>query len=443
MHGMSDSDLLSRLYGCTNDMSRICELYSGSKGTMPLPSISALPFPPTSPQTRPDNVGQNPIDVMLIEDITFHNFFGGQSVGIASLSGSGHLPSTAALHILPSFFNHSCIPNATWRTMGDLLVVRANKDIQRGVEITLAYTSPIGGYSDRAQRLYPKITTPCDCQLCTWDRKDGEGAAALRKRMAAKDLRRSSTEAQLQADIRSMSSTYPSPGRSLHPSLVESHDEAMQWYQDRYGPSAASIRGGNNHQARMSVYHGIEAIKAAGMVVLDEEKHRAYLDAQNKPVYGSRRQRELSPPSEFTLPIAKNHLPANLAIQDQCMLIMTQIYRMLSGCLELTESNRWIRAAWYGERSIFPCLRLDSARTEATPWLFNSSIVHQSTNAPLVAGKPFLTYDTRGYLNWVSDMMGLSTNKIEIPVSLIFLWPMGATPGFLVAFGRLAWEEPD
>lgn len=334
-------------------MSRVRALYSGSKNDMPLPPSLIPTFTPPSPETHLRNAGENPIDVTLIENITFYNFFSGPSIEIPSLHGSGYSSTTTALHILPSLFNHSCIPNATWRFMGDLLIVRANKDIQRGVEITLAYTAPTGGHLDRARRLYPNITTPCDCQLCKWDREDGEAAVDLRGRLVGKDLRSSYTEAQLKAAICSMSSTYSSPGRSLYPSLVDAHDEAMQWYQNRFVPSVASVRAGNNHEAHMAVYHGIEALKAAGMVVLDEKQPRSSLGTQTKPPRGSRRQQVPSPPSEFTLPIAKDHLPANSAIQDQCMLIMTQIQTMQLACLRQVESKRWLRAAWYGECTIF------------------------------------------------------------------------------------------
>jgi hypothetical protein len=55
-----------------------------------------------------------------------------------------------ALYLLPSYFNHSCLPNAMRQNIGDIAVIQATKKILKGEEITLSYTDSSAPYDSRS-----------------------------------------------------------------------------------------------------------------------------------------------------------------------------------------------------------------------------------------------------------------------------------------------------
>ncbi|KAG8832581.1 hypothetical protein FRC17_001092 [Serendipita sp. 399] len=61
----------------------------------------------------------------------------------------------AALYILPSYFNHSCLPNATRIVLGSLLVVRACKDIPKAQKLPL----PIAQTKETMKKGHISFTT--------------------------------------------------------------------------------------------------------------------------------------------------------------------------------------------------------------------------------------------------------------------------------------------
>lgn len=69
------------------------------------------------------------------------------------------------LWALASFINHSCVPNAHRCFFGDLMVVRATKEIVPGEEITISYDTPAdyGSEDDLGESWGFK----CKCPLCT------------------------------------------------------------------------------------------------------------------------------------------------------------------------------------------------------------------------------------------------------------------------------------
>ncbi|KAF7193315.1 Histone-lysine N-methyltransferase SMYD3 [Pseudocercospora fuligena] len=69
-----------------------------------------------------------------------------------------------------SYANHSCIPNAEKSIIGDLVVLRANRDIERREEVTISY----GEYTDQEdkQQAFDMVWGfRCKCELC-----EAEGA---------------------------------------------------------------------------------------------------------------------------------------------------------------------------------------------------------------------------------------------------------------------------
>ncbi|KAH7716362.1 hypothetical protein AAVH_16259 [Aphelenchoides avenae] len=75
------------------------------------------------------------------------------------------------LWILPSYFNHSCLPNADRTFYGDVMAVFAMMDIKQGEELALGYTPISDPYEQRKSHL-AKYEVVCDCRLCEVDRED-------------------------------------------------------------------------------------------------------------------------------------------------------------------------------------------------------------------------------------------------------------------------------
>lgn len=97
------------------------------------------------------------------------------------MAGDDKQETSSALFILTSLTNHSCTPNAIWRSYGDLMVLRARADIPRGAEVFLPYGSGQGEEGKRA--LSKHFAKGCDCELCTLDKLDGVVKVRQRERL--------------------------------------------------------------------------------------------------------------------------------------------------------------------------------------------------------------------------------------------------------------------
>ncbi|KAL0538874.1 hypothetical protein IC582_023041 [Cucumis melo] len=72
------------------------------------------------------------------------------------------------LWILPSFINHSCIPNARRLHIGDHILVHASRDIKAGEEITFTYFDPLSSWKDR-KRMSETWGFNCNCKRCRFE----------------------------------------------------------------------------------------------------------------------------------------------------------------------------------------------------------------------------------------------------------------------------------
>jgi tetratricopeptide (TPR) repeat protein len=68
--------------------------------------------------------------------------------------------------------NHSCLSNVEYSFLGDFMLVRANKDIPKGEEISISYAPPTGKFEQQKMTLR-NWNSKCDCKLCCaeteWD----------------------------------------------------------------------------------------------------------------------------------------------------------------------------------------------------------------------------------------------------------------------------------
>ena len=86
-----------------------------------------------------------------------------------------------AINPLFSMFNHDCDPSAVWHAyhQGNPLSVVAERDIEKGEEITVSYLSNIlMEEKERRERLIAQIGTTCKCARCYRERKAASDAEA-------------------------------------------------------------------------------------------------------------------------------------------------------------------------------------------------------------------------------------------------------------------------
>ncbi|OQO11099.1 hypothetical protein B0A48_05354 [Cryoendolithus antarcticus] len=65
-----------------------------------------------------------------------------------------------------SYINHACIPNAFPSFSGDVMVMRAQRKITKGEEITCLYASPSASFDNDSYMLTQNFKFTCDCLLC-------------------------------------------------------------------------------------------------------------------------------------------------------------------------------------------------------------------------------------------------------------------------------------
>lgn len=111
------------------------------------------------------------LDVFRVHDIVSRNGFGlGTPYGAQSTS--------TGLWTRTAFTNHSCVANAEKEFVGDLLVIRASRDVAAGEEILHSYVEA-ADYEQRQAVLMSTWGFECGCELCEAEKGDD---AAVRKR---------------------------------------------------------------------------------------------------------------------------------------------------------------------------------------------------------------------------------------------------------------------
>ena len=80
-------------------------------------------------------------------------------------------PVIEGIWYIPSFFNHSCIPNCYYFGFGDVLIIIAVNDIDKNRELFLNYLSnDILPFDERQNMLKSKYDFYCDCELCNYEK---------------------------------------------------------------------------------------------------------------------------------------------------------------------------------------------------------------------------------------------------------------------------------
>ncbi|TIA63867.1 hypothetical protein D6C77_01814 [Aureobasidium pullulans] len=118
------------------------------------------------------------VDVFRVMEIIEANSFGISGSANNSNSTGSDLGMACAVFTRTSFINHSCLGNAERSFMGDIIILRANKDIPAGAEITVPYKNVNGDYHLLKSSLN-MWDFQCRCKLCLAEEQWGLSRAHI------------------------------------------------------------------------------------------------------------------------------------------------------------------------------------------------------------------------------------------------------------------------
>jgi hypothetical protein len=73
---------------------------------------------------------------------------------------------SCGIWIKASYINHSCLGNVRRSFIGDMMIVRAAKDLDVGTELMFPYEAPEGIYTSKTERKFKNWGFVCTCALC-------------------------------------------------------------------------------------------------------------------------------------------------------------------------------------------------------------------------------------------------------------------------------------
>ncbi|KAI0353060.1 hypothetical protein OH77DRAFT_1407932 [Trametes cingulata] len=306
----TDSLLLARLvekiYGNPDIRDEVFHLYAGPD--YPAPPDHYPPPPSTAVEVNPLAPAVD-IDIAHLEAIcTYNNFCPFRLDG----PRVDEEAKPAGLYTLASMFNHSCIANAIWYCIGDLMIIRAAEPIPAGTEVTIPY-SVEESYLDRRTILRKHMLDSCSCRLCEEDRHDGE--VRLRRRHELKSRIETQTIMSTPlAEVRSLAkdidATYAPTRSGVRPLSAL----ALHVVAERLRIS------GNAHHIRESIDYDKQALESYGFVLTSTGGEST------------------------TLPIASDRIPTATSIMEptDIMLRIACAYYILR---EEGNATRWLKAA--------------------------------------------------------------------------------------------------
>jgi hypothetical protein len=126
----------------------------------------------------------------LVDTIMSFNVFGCPASSLAShknlLAGKeesekGH--HSCGIWTQASYINHRCTSTARRAFIGDMMVIRATRDMEAGTEITFWYHSPIINTVADLQKKLDSWDFVCDCAICDDGRAISVTVMAERKKI--------------------------------------------------------------------------------------------------------------------------------------------------------------------------------------------------------------------------------------------------------------------
>jgi hypothetical protein len=321
--------VMEKIIGRPECAALVTDLYPGP--SFPSPNS----YPPTSancPLMVPLCIDDS-LDISRITAIIDFNAFAANPLRVAEFTQTPTDAGPAALHLIPSLFNHACFANIVRYSLGDAIVMHANQDISCGTELTVTYTDSGGNHLTRGQSLVRLLGHEmCDCKLCNLDRADGDGACHKREgilldhdRAEQALIRRGvnssspTLEMAYKNCIHAVESTYAHGRGHLSPSTFFIHVGLSQVYMDR---AAEKCDTSLYDDARNSIFASLAAV---GIV----RKRVRTRDGNYLPI------------SLSNLPVTGTHDDAIIAIVQLAMTYYCQ--------LKFSQAQEWVRAAHWSE----------------------------------------------------------------------------------------------
>lgn len=159
---MKSQILLRKLYSLAG---------SSAPGSLDVPAVELFKTDGHMSRGQEEEEEKLQVDVKRIRDIIALNSFGGAEQTFASKSKRDKAKFVqrgqdfSGLWLLPSFTNHSCLPNSSRLEMGSAMFIHACKPIKRGEEITFPYFDILLPLPQRQGRC-ENWGFECKCRRC-------------------------------------------------------------------------------------------------------------------------------------------------------------------------------------------------------------------------------------------------------------------------------------
>lgn len=130
----------------------------------------------------------------------------------------------AGIWLHASYANHSCLQNTSRSFIGDMMIVRALRDIKAGEEIFMMYYPPDKSPAER-ERVDNSYKFQCDCPLCKINRQ--VPASVMEKRNAIRKQVKDLMAANKPTATRKISETKIKQAEALYMQLEATYDQAL------------------------------------------------------------------------------------------------------------------------------------------------------------------------------------------------------------------------
>lgn len=175
------SKVIHKLYGNPELHNIVFGLFASHE--YPDPPLAYPPPVSTDPVFVDALVPALDIDLPRLEAILMLNDFSITQLGPQYLPAQqpSKRGSPLGLYPMAALFNHACLANAVWHTIGDVMIVRAVRQIAAGEEITIPY---VGGSQKARHDILTRIMTEeCRCELCEDERGEDPEQKQARARL--------------------------------------------------------------------------------------------------------------------------------------------------------------------------------------------------------------------------------------------------------------------
>ncbi|KAI8227020.1 hypothetical protein K4K55_008211 [Colletotrichum sp. SAR 10_96] len=193
---------------------------------------------------EPSPAEEPPFDTFLVERIVSLNCFGAPRTSRQNMENpqkqTAAAYTTCGAWTIASHINHSCVSNCRRSFIGDMMIVRATKDIDADAELLICYQQPKPGDDyQAAQKCLENWGFTCQCRLCE-DKKSTSAQTWQRRRALLRNLVRimeacetPAQESQAERLLEQLDQYYPEREGALRLELWESYLAIGQKRLDR------------------------------------------------------------------------------------------------------------------------------------------------------------------------------------------------------------------